>query len=193
MKYHNHESELEVEQRTNSETYVKLSRDRIIFISEDFTPEMASEVSALLLYYDKKDHNEPIKIYINSSGGDGTALVNIYDVVQMIKAPVSTTCIGKCYSAGAVLLAAGSKGMRYAFKNSNIMIHGIQCIFPLPGHDVIASKKYYDLLISYNDSIMKMLAKHTNHPFKKVKEDCMQDVYMTALEAKKYGIIDHVI
>ena len=86
------------------ESYVKLSKHRIIWVSEDVTDEMASELSALLLYYDNEDHEAPIEMFINSHGGAVSGLFNIYDVMQMIQAPVRTICMGRCYSAGAVLL-----------------------------------------------------------------------------------------
>ena len=176
-----------------SETYVKLTKDRVIFLSEDVTKDNAAQLSALLLYYDNEDHNSEITLYLNSNGGDASGLSNIYDVMQMISAPIKTICLGKCYSAGAVILAAGSKGSRYAFKSSKIMIHGIQFGFPLPGQDIISSKNYYDFIKENNDNIMKILAKHTGHPLEKLKEDCKQDVWMDPKQALQYGLIDHII
>ncbi len=176
-----------------SESYIRLAQERVIFLSEMVTKETASELSALLLYYDNEDHNSPIVLYLNTVGGDAAGLVNIYDVMQMIKAPIKTICLGKCYSAGAVILAAGSKGERYACKNSKIMIHGIQCGFPVPGHDVINSTNYYDFLEENNDNIMKMLARHTGHTLDKIKKDCLRDVWLDAKQALDYGIIDRVI
>lgn len=175
------------------DTYVKLAKYRVIFISENISDKVASELSALLLYFDNESHDELIEMYIHSNGGDITGLANIYDVMQMISAPIKTVCIGKCYSAAAVLLAAGFKGERYAFKNSSIMIHGIQAGFPIIGHDMTASKNYLEFLDENNDNVMKMLANHTGHTLKKVKDDCKNDVYMTAKEAKLYNIIDHIL
>jgi ATP-dependent Clp protease protease subunit len=174
------------------ETYVKLSKNRIIFLNEDITKQSASELSALLLYYDNENSDE-ISIYINSNGGDAAGLSNIYDVMQMITSPIKTICIGKCYSAAALILAAGTSGNRYAFKSSKIMIHGIQAGFPIPGHDAINSKNYYDYLKNNNDNIMKILAKHTNHSLDEVKQTCLRDVWMTAKEALKYNLIDHIL
>lgn len=176
-----------------ADSYVKLAKGRIIFLSENVTKESAAELSALLLYYDNENNELPIELYIHSNGGDAAGLANIYDVMQMIGAPVKTICIGKCYSAGAVLLAAGSKGERYAFKNSKIMIHGIQCGFPIPGHDIKNSKNYYEFLNDNNDNIIKMLAHHTGQTVNKVKKDCERDVWLNAKEAQKYGIIDHIL
>lgn len=176
-----------------SETYIKLSKERIVFLNEDVTKQSASELSALLLYYDNENSEEEISLYINSNGGDAAGLANIYDVMQMIKSPVKTICIGKCYSAAAVILAAGSPGERYAFKHSKIMIHGIQAGFPIPGHDMTNSKNYYEFLKDNNDNIMKILAKHTKYTLEKVKEDCMRDVWLDAKQALEYGLIDEVL
>ena len=150
-------------------SYVWLTQGRIIFLKELLTKEVAADVSALLLHYDHEDPNEDIQIYINSNGGDFDALINIYDVIHMINAPVSTICFGKAYSAAAILLAAGEKGKRCAFENSNIMIHGIQFAFPIPGEDQINSKNYFDFVKKNNDNIMKMLANHTGHTLEKIK------------------------
>jgi ATP-dependent Clp protease protease subunit len=176
-----------------SDTYIKLTKSRTIFLSEDVTKESAAQLSALLLYYDHESHDEYITIYIHSNGGDAAGLANIYDVMQLISAPIKTICLGKCYSAGAVILAAGDKGERYALKSSKIMIHGIQFGFPLPGQDIINSKNYYDFIKENNDNIMKILAYHTGHPLKKLKEDCTQDFWMDAKQALNYGIIDNII
>ena len=176
-----------------SETYIKLSKGREIFFSEDFCKENSAQLAALLLYYDNLDHEKEITVYIHSNGGDASGLVNIYDVMQMISAPVKTVCIGKCYSAGAVMLASGTKGMRYAFKSSKIMIQGFQFGFPLPGQDIITSKNYYQFLKENNDIIMKILANHTGHSLEKLKSDCSEDMWMDAKTALEYGIIDHII
>lgn len=174
------------------DTYVKLANDRVIFLSEDFREEMATEMAALLLYYDNQSQDD-ITIYINSNGGAVSAFTNIYDIIQMIKSPVKTVCIGKAYSAAAVLLSAGSKGKRYIFKNARVMIHGIQCVFPIIGDDILNSKNYYDFLKDNNDNIMKILATHTGHTLDKVKEDCKRDVWMDAKQAVDYGIVDYIL
>ena len=132
-------------------------------------------------------------MYLHSNGGAVTALSNIYDVMQMIEAPIKTICVGKCYSAAAVLLAAGTKGERYAFKNSNFMIHGIQFGFPIPGHDTTASKDYFNFIDDNNDNLMKILAHHTGHSLEKVKEDCREDMWMDAKQALDYNLIDHIL
>lgn len=176
-----------------AESYIRLSKDRFIFLSEDVTIKSAAELSALLLYFDNENHQEPITIYVHSNGGDAAGLANIYDVMQMISAPIKTVCVGKAYSAGAVILAAGTKGERYAMKSSKIMIHGIQFSFPLPGQDMITSKNYFEFIRENNDNIMKILSDHTGHSLEKLKEDCKQDVWLSAEEALKYGLIDQII
>ena len=176
-----------------SDTFVKLSMDRIIFLNENITKQSASTLSALLLHYDSQDPEEMITIYIHSSGGDASGLSNIYDVMQMISAPIQTVCIGKCYSAAAVILAAGTPGERTAFKHSKIMIHGIQAGYPIPGDDLTNSKNYYEFLKTHNDKIMKILADHTGHSLKKVKEDCKEDVWMDAKTALNYNLIDYIL
>jgi len=153
---------------------------------------VAAELSALLLYMDNKSVDD-ISIYFHCNGGDADSLVQIYDVMQMIRSPVQTICLGKAYSAAAVLLAAGNKGKRFAFKNSKIMVHGIQCIFPIVGHDQVNSKNYLEFLNRSNDNIMKILAHHTGHTLSKIKEDCRRDLYLDAKQALKYGIIDNII
>jgi len=174
-------------------SYVFLAKDRAIFLKENITKDVASELSALLLYYDNMDPEEDINLYIHSNGGDGDSLVQIYDIIHMIRAPVKTICIGKAFSAAAILLAAGSKGKRYAFKNSKIMIHGIQFIFPIPGDDQINSKNYFDFAKKNNDKLMKMLAEDTGNTLEKILEDCKRDLFLEPKEALKYGIIDHII
>ncbi len=176
-----------------SDTYIKLSKHRVIFVAEDFTAKMGADLSAVLLYLDHEDHAAPIEIYIHSQGGEISGLFNIYDVIQMISAPVKTICVGKCYSAGAMLLAAGTKGQRFAMKNSSIMIHGIQMGFPIPGEDTTNSKNLFKYLEEHNDSFIKILANHTGHSFEKVKQDCLQDLWMTPKQALEYGIIDGII
>lgn len=192
-KEHNHEHLRGPLLTGYADTFVKLAKNRILVVSEDVTDTMAAQLSAMLLYFDNEDHESQIEMYIHSDGGHVTGLSNIYDVMQMIQAPIKTVCIGKCYSAAAVLLAAGTKGERYAFKNSSVMIHGIQFGFPIPGHDITNSQSYYDFVNSNNDNIMKMLAHHTGQPLEKLKKDCKEDVWMDAKQALAYGIVDHII
>lgn len=178
-----------------TETYVKLAKHQIIFISEDISSEMAAELSTMLLYFDKKNQelSDPIEIYINSHGGDVSGLLHIYDIMQMISCPVRTICAGKASSAAAVILSAGTKGERYAFANSRIMIHGIQCVFPIAGSDITSNKNYHDFLLDHNDSIMKILSHHTGQSLEKIRKDCREDVWLSAEQALEYGLIDQIM
>lgn len=176
-----------------ADSYVKMSKNRAIFFSEDVSKKACVELSALMLYYDNIDHESPIHLYIHTDGGDVSGLSNIYDIMQMIHAPIKTILLGKCYSAGAVMLASGTKGERYALKSSKIMIHGIQFVFPLPGTDLTASKNYYEFVKDNNDGLMKMLAIHTGQSLDKIREDCKREYWMDAKAALAYGIIDHII
>lgn len=177
-----------------SESYVRLAKSRVIFLNEDITKETSASICALLLYFDNLDPTKDINLLINSNGGDASALGAIYDAMQMIEAPVKTICMGKCYSAAAILLATGSAGKRLALKNSQIMIHGLQCAFPLMGeNDDIKSKIYFDFLKKSNTSIMKIMAKHVGKSAEEIEKDCLRDFYLTANQALEYGIIDKII
>lgn len=176
-----------------SESYIKLSKDRKIWLTEEITKDTGSDMAAWLLYYDNLDPTDIITVYIHSPGGETAGLVHIYDVMQLIKAPIRTICMGQAASAAAVILSAGTKGERYAFKNSEIMIHGVQGIFPIPGLDIKNNKSFFEFFKNHNDDVMKMLAAHTKKPLAQVKKDCLIDHYLTAQGALKYGIIDHII
>lgn len=193
MKEHDHQQLIAPLVRGYEESYVKMSKHRSIFFHEDVSDQAAAELSALMLYYDNANHEEPISLYIHSNGGAVSGLNNIYDVMQMIHAPVKTILIGKCYSAGAVMLAAGSKGERYALKSSNVMIHGIQFSFPGPGDDMTNNQSYLDFMHDSNDMILKMLSKHTGQPLEKLRTDCAREYWMDAKAALEYGIVDHII
>lgn len=176
-----------------AESYVKMSNDRAIFLSEDVSDRVGAELSALMLYYDNQDPEADINLYIHTNGGANSGLANIYDVMQMIHAPIKTILLGKCYSAGAWILAAGTKGKRFALRSSKVMIHGTQFTFPIPGFDLTNSKNYYEFIRNENDSMLKVLAQHTGQPIEKIRLDCAQDRWMDAKEALSYGIIDKII
>jgi ATP-dependent Clp protease protease subunit len=176
------------------ESYVRLAKNRVIFLSEDITKEVGSAISALMLYFDNLDNEKDITILINSNGGDASALSAIYDTIQMINSPVKTVCIGKCYSAAAVLLATGTAGKRYAFKNSQVMIHGLQCSFPAIGEsNSNGTEKYFNFLNKSNNSVMKIMSKHTGKSVQEIEKDCLRDFYLTAEQALEYGIIDKIL
>jgi|SRR5579859_2747142 len=170
-----------------------LSTNRILFIGEVVSESLADQITAMLLYLDNQDNKSLIEMYINSPGGEVHSLFKIYDIMQMIRSPIKTVCLGRCSSAAAVMLSAGTKGERYALKNSRIMIHGVQSVFPLPGQDMASNKSYYESIIENNDSIMKILSHHTGQPLEKIRKDCLEDVWMSPTEAIKYGIIDKIL
>jgi ATP-dependent Clp protease protease subunit len=173
-------------------TYVELADDRLIFLTEDITKQTAGEMIALLLHYDSVDPKEHIVLYINTRGGDGAAMFAIYDCMKMIRAPITTVCAGKAYSAGAFLLMAGD--YRVAFTRSEIMLHGLQVIFPVPGREhAMDSKGYGKFISTYNDRAMKIVSACTGKTVDQVKKDCASDMYLSANEAKTYGLIDEVI
>lgn len=175
-----------------TECYANLAKDRIVFVSEDITKDLASTLSALLFHYDNESNDE-ISLYINTNGGDASALANIYDVMQMVKSPIKTICIGKAYSAGAFMLAAGGKGNRFMTKNASVMVHGLQCNFPGNHEQPKNSEIYFNFLNVLNRSILGKLAFHTGKSIEEIEEFCKQDRYLNAKEALDYGIIDAII
>jgi ATP-dependent Clp protease protease subunit len=176
-----------------AESYVKLTKNRAIFISEGITDRLGAELSSMLLYYDNQDHEAEISIYIHTNGGSTTGMANIYDVMQMVNSPIKTILIGKAYSAGAWILAAGTKGKRYALRSSKVMMHGTQFVFPIPGFDFTNSKNYLEFVNTENDAMIAVMAKHTGQTFEKVKVDCQTEYWLDAKSALEYGIIDHII
>lgn len=177
-----------------SHVYSSLSRQRFIFLTDELTKDIATNLCSLLIYYNSISQTEPITLFINTVGGDTAALASIYDVMSMIVAPVSTIGAGKIYSGGAFLLAAGSKGNRFIFKNAEVMIHGLQCTYP--EHHLsnqTDSTIYFNYLESLNNRIMKILAKHTGQAISKIQKDVKRDLYMTAPTALKYGIVDKIL
>lgn len=176
-----------------ADSYVKMSKSRAIFLVEDITKQAGIELAALLLYYDNLSHEEPIHLYIHTDGGDVAGLSCIIDMMGIIKAPIKTLLLGKCYSAGAVILAAGTKGERRALKSSKVMIHGVQFGFPIPGSDTSSNKNYFNFVKENNDNLMKILAKHTGHSLAKLKEDCVRELWFDSKGALDYKIIDHII
>ncbi|MGQ9504499.1 MAG: ATP-dependent Clp endopeptidase proteolytic subunit ClpP [Thermogutta sp.] len=170
--------------------YSRLLKDRIVFIGTPITDELANSVVAQLLFLQSEDPKADVHVYINSPGGSVTAGLAIYDTMQFIRCDVATYCIGQAASMGAVLLAAGTKGKRYALPNSRIMIHQ-----PMAGVEgtateiMIHAKEFKNL----KQRINQILLKHTGHPLEKIEKDTDRDCFMSAEEAKDYGLIDHVI
>lgn len=170
--------------------YSRLLKDRIIFIGGPIDDTVANLVMAQLLFLDAEDSKKDISIYINSPGGVVTAGMAIYDTMQYIKSDVSTICIGQAASAAAVLLASGAKGKRFALPNSRIMIHQVMGGAEGQATDIEIQTKE---ILRIKKTINEILAKHTNVSEEKIEKDTDRDYYMTAQEAKKYGIVDEVI
>jgi ATP-dependent Clp protease, protease subunit len=170
--------------------YSRLLKDRIIFLGSPINDAVANLVVAQLLFLDAEDPDKDIHLYINSPGGSITAGMAIYDTMQYVKADIQTICIGMAASMGAFLLSAGTKGKRYALPNSEVMIHQ-----PLGGAEgqatdiEIRAKR----ILRMRDRINQILAERTGQPLEKIEQDTDRDYFMTAEEAKEYGLIDHVI
>ena len=170
--------------------YSRLLKDRIIFLSDEVNDTTASLVVAQLLFLEAEDPDKDIHLYINSPGGSVTAGMAIYDTMQYIKPDVSTICIGMAASMGAFLLNAGAKGKRFALPNSEIMIHQ-----PLGGAkgqatDIEIHAKW---ILKIKERLNKILSERTGQPIEKIQEDTERDNFMSAQEAKEYGLIDEVI
>ncbi len=170
--------------------YSRLLKERIIFLGDEVNNITANLVVAQLLFLEAEDPDKDIQLYINSPGGSISAGFAIYDTMQYIKPDVSTICIGMAASMGAFLLAAGAKGKRFALPNAEIMIHQ-----PLGGTQGQAEdiRIHAERIIRTRDTINKILSERTGQPLDKVSRDTDRDFFMTALEAKEYGIIDDVI
>ena len=171
--------------------YSRLLKDRIIFLGGPIIDPVANSVIAQLLFLASTNPNKDIQLYINSPGGILTSALAIYDTIQYVKCPVSTVCIGSAASGAAVLLAAGSKGKRLSLPNAQILLHQV-AISGVSGEAVeveIAAKQ----IIKLKEKVNKILAKHTGQPLEKLEKDTDRDFYLSAEEAKEYGIIDEVI
>jgi len=170
--------------------YSRLLKDRIVFLGTAITDEVANSVVAQLLFLQSEDPKADIHLYINSPGGSVTAGLAIYDTMQFISCDVATYCIGQCASMGAVLLAAGAKGKRYALPNSRIMIHQPMAGVEGTAADIMIHAKEFKAL---KDRLNRILLKHTGHPLEKIEKDTDRDRFMSAEEAKEYGLIDRVL
>ena len=170
--------------------YSRLLKDRIIFLGEEVNDVSASVIVAQLLFLEAEDPEKDIHLYINSPGGSVTAGMAIYDTMQFIKCDVSTTCIGMAASMGALLLAGGAKGKRYALPNAEIMIHQ-----PSGGAQGQATdiKIVADHILKTRTKLNKILAENTGQDLSVIEVDTERDNYMSAEEAKAYGLIDEVI
>ncbi|MBI4993794.1 ATP-dependent Clp endopeptidase proteolytic subunit ClpP [Candidatus Wolfebacteria bacterium] len=170
--------------------YSRLLKDRIIFLGGPVNDQIANSIIAQMLFLEHEDPSKDIKFYINSPGGVVSAGLAIYDTMQHIKPDVSTICVGLAASMGAVLLAAGKKGKRFALPNSEILLH--QVMGGVEGQAVeveIAARQ----ILKIKERLNQILVKHTGQPMTKIDKDTDRDFYLTAAEAKDYGVIDEII
>lgn len=170
--------------------FSRLLKDRIVFIGTSIDDDVANLVVAQLLFLEKEDPDKDIDLYINSPGGLVTAGLAIYDAMQIIKPDVATICIGQAASMGAVLLAGGAKGKRYALKNSRIMIHQGSAGFHGTPSDIDIQARE---ILRYKALLNEILSKHTGQPVEKVLQDTDRDYFMSGEEAREYGIVDAVM
>ncbi len=170
--------------------YSRLLKERIIFLGGPITDLVASSVIAQLLFLESQDPKKDIILYINSPGGSVTAGLAIYDTMQYVKCEVSTICVGLAASMGATLLAAGTKGKRFTLPNSEILLHQVMGEAGGQAVEIEISAKH---IIKIKDKLNEILAKHTEQPLEKIEKDTDRDFYMSAVEAKEYGIIDEII
>lgn len=170
--------------------YSRLLKDRIIFLGGPIDDETANIIMAQLLFLEAEDPKKDISIYVNSPGGVVTAGMAIYDTMQLIKPDVSTICIGQAASAAAVLLAAGTKGKRFALPNARIMIHQVMGGAEGQATDIEIQAKE---ILRVKKAINQILADHSGQTMEKIEKDTDRDYFMSSVEAQKYGIIDKVI
>ncbi len=170
--------------------YSRLLKDRIIFLGEEINNVTANLVVAQLLFLEAEDPDKDIYLYINSPGGSVTAGMAIYDTMQYIKSDVSTICIGMAASMGAFLLSGGAKGKRFAVPNAEVMIHQ-----PLGGASGQATdiQIHAEHILRIKKRLNKLLSENTGQPLEKIERDVERDYFMTAEEAKAYGLIDEII
>ena len=171
--------------------YSRLLEDRIIFLGGEITTEVANSVIAQMLFLEAKDNSKDISLYLNTPGGAIDAGLAIMDTMNFIKCDVSTICVGLCASMGAVLLSSGTKGKRYALKNSKIMIH--QPLINNVGGQASDIKIVADQILKSRDTINNILAENTGKQRSKIDEDTERDYYLTSYEAEEYNLIDKVL
>ena len=170
--------------------YSRLLEERIVFLGTPINDDVANSIIAQLLFLEKENAEKDITLYINSPGGQVSSTLAMYDTMQLIKPDVSTVCLGMAASGGALILLGGAKGKRFALPHSEIMIHQ-----PLGGTEGQATDIaiHADHIIKMKKLLNEMIAKHSGQELKKVEQDTERDKFMTAKEAKEYGLIDRII
>ncbi len=170
--------------------YSRLLKDRIVFIGSPIGDEVANTVIAQLLFLESQNPKEDIKMYINSPGGSVTAAMAIYDTMQYVKPSIQTICIGLAASAASVLLSAGEKGKRFALPNAEVMIHQVLGGVEGQATDIDIHARH---ILKVRDRLNRILVKHTGQKLAKIEKDTDRDYFMSAEEAKAYGIVDKVL
>ncbi len=170
--------------------YSRLLKERIVFLTGPIIDPVANTVIAQLLFLESQDPKKDIHLYINSPGGSVTATMAIYDTIQHVKPDVSTICVGVAASGGAVILASGKKGKRFSLPNAEIMIHQVLGVAEGQAVEIEITARH---ILRIKDRLNKILAKHTDQSLSKIEKDTDRDFFMTAEEAKAYGIIDQII
>ncbi len=170
--------------------FSRLLKDRIVFLGTPVDDQIANIVVAQMLFLESEDPDKDIMLYINSPGGLVTAGMMIYDTMQYVRCDVATICMGQAASMGAWLLAAGTKGKRYSLPNARIMLHQPLGGFQGQATDIDIHAKE---ILRTRDRMNELLSKHTGHPLDKVKHDTERDFFMSAAEAKEYGVIDEIL
>ncbi len=170
--------------------YSRLLKDRIVFLGGPINDQVANAIIAQFLFLELQNPKEDVHFYVNSPGGSVTSTLAIYDTMQHIKPDIATICVGIAASGGAILLAAGKKGKRYALPNSEIMIHQVLGSAEGQAIEIEITARH---ILRTKDRLNKILAKHTNQTIERIEKDTDRDFFMDADEAKKYGLIDEVI
>jgi len=170
--------------------YSRLLKERIIFLGEPIDDNIANIIIAQFLFLEAEDTKKEIKMYINSPGGSVTAAMAIYDTMQYVKCDVATICIGQAASAAAILLASGKSGKRYSLPNSRVLIHQVMGGAEGQASDIAIQTKE---MMRIKNQVDKILSSHTGQKISKIERDTDRDFFMTAEEAKKYGIVDKII
>ena len=170
--------------------FSRLLKDRIIILGEEVDDQQASIIVGSLLFLEKQDPDRDIEFYVNSPGGSVTAGLAIYDTMQLLRCDVATICMGMAASMGAVLLAGGAKGKRFALPNARVMIHQVSAGFRGTAGDIDVQARE---ILKTNDQLARILQKHTNQDLDRIKQDIQRDYFLSSEESVAYGLIDDVL
>lgn len=170
--------------------FSRLLKDRIVFLGTPVDDYYANLIVAQMLYLEKEDPDKDIEFYIHSPGGSVSAGLAIYDVMQFVKCDVATFCLGQCASMGSLLLASGTTGKRHCLENARVMIHQVSAGFHGTGTDIQIQAEE---ILRYKKILNEILARHTGQALEKVAADCERDYFMSAEQAKEYGLVDVVL